>query len=160
MTEKEYINLVRSKVQTEDTVGNEIIELIDEAVSLYPQSSALWCLCGDLLQLGEDDKKYELSDALSSYTKAIEIDPNYAEAYESIGYYYDAIDDDPEKAKGAFERAVELGAGVDSYVGLARVMAELKKDKNSIQEFLNNSPFKQTQQVKDIWAEIASGMYD
>jgi len=160
MTEKEYTNLIRSRAQAEDTIGNEIIELIDEAVSLYPQSSALWCLRGDLLQRGEDDKKYDLSDALSSYTKAIEIDPNFAEAYESIGYYYDVIDDDPEKAVKAFERAVELGAGIDSYVGLARVMAELKNDKKSIQAFLNNSPFREAQKVKTIWKEIASGMYD
>ena len=160
MTEKGYISLVRSKVQAEDTIGNEIIELIDEAVSLYPQSSALWRLRGELILLGEDDKGYEPSDALSSYSKAIEIDPNCAKAYESIGYYYDAIDDDPEKAIGPFERAVELGAGVNSYVGLARVMAELKNDKKSIQAFLNNSPFRETQEVKDIWAEIASGMYD
>jgi tetratricopeptide (TPR) repeat protein len=157
MTEKEYLYLIRSKVQAEDTIGNEIIELVDEAISLYPQSSALWCLRGDLLQRAEDDKKYELSDAFNSYTKAIEIDPNCAEAYESIGYYHDVIDDDPEKAKGAFERAIELGAGVDSYVGLARVMAELKNDKKSIQTFLNNSPFAETQKVKAIWAEIASG---
>lgn len=160
MTEEEYISLVGSTVQAEDRVGNEIIALIDEAVSLYPQSSALWCLRGHLIQVGEDDMEYELSEALSSYTKAIEVDPSCAEAYEAIGYYYDVVDYDPEKAMVAFERAVELGAGVDSYVGLARVMAELKQDKKGIQAFLNNSPFRDTQEVKDIWAEISDGTWD
>jgi Tfp pilus assembly protein PilF len=49
----------------------------------------------------------ELKEALPSYHRAIEVAPDYAESYESIGYFLDAVEDNPEEAKYYFEEAAK-----------------------------------------------------
>jgi Tfp pilus assembly protein PilF len=63
---------------------------------------------GDLIQLGAEDIPHELGDALTSYERAIAIDPKYIEAYEDIGHFYDAVMDDAERAKPFFHQAAVL----------------------------------------------------
>jgi hypothetical protein len=55
------------------------------------------------------------------YQTAIEIDPLFAKAYASIGYYYDAIDEDFAVSEVAFRKAIEFGSRIHSYFGLARL---------------------------------------
>ncbi len=125
MTEAEYIEKIREvrKSFIKDESSPVPLRLVEEALAQHPGSASLYCIRGDCIQLW-NVPEYELKDALASYERAAALDPQCAEAYESIGYYYDAIDEDLEKAEAAFRRAVELGGGEQSYAGLARVMAE------------------------------------
>ncbi len=67
-------------------------------------------LVGDLIQLLDDDSEYDLAAAEAAYLRAIAIDPSYADGYASLGFFYDAVNDDPERAQPYFERAIALGS--------------------------------------------------
>jgi tetratricopeptide (TPR) repeat protein len=105
----------------------EMLALLEEAVLACPQSPKLWCLRGDLIQLFDIEVQYEFADILHSYQQAVAVDPSFGEAYESIGYYYDVLEENLPVAEVAFRKAIELGMGLHSYFGLARVLAEQGK---------------------------------
>jgi len=113
MNEIDYIKGLKSlcPAEGEDTTARAL-KLADEAVRAFPQSAKLWCIRGDLIQLGSGEQTYELADALASYQQAIAVDPNCAEAYEEIGYFYDLVMDDPESAKPYFSKAAMLNGKV------------------------------------------------
>jgi len=102
MNEIEYIDRIRAEFATRDTATEEVMNKVDQALEQFPTSPALWCLRGDLIQLS-DGEDYTLEDALNSYQRAIELDPNNAEAYEAIGHYYNAVNDDPARAEPYFK---------------------------------------------------------
>jgi tetratricopeptide (TPR) repeat protein len=109
MEESAYIEKLKSSYPAEGgEVPNDALAYADEAVRAFPQSAKLWCIRGDLIQLSSEDSPYELADALASYERALAADPKYVEAYEEIGYYYDLVMDDEERAKPYFERAAQL----------------------------------------------------
>ena len=107
MTENEYIAKLRAKWPTEKEEEVQVcldhIALADEAVQHYPSSTQLWCIRGDLIQLGSADSPHELGEALSSYRRDLEIDPTCAEAYEEIGHFLDAVEGQLEEAKQCFK---------------------------------------------------------
>jgi tetratricopeptide (TPR) repeat protein len=126
-SEQTYIDQIASqwpKKMGESDASLALLTLVEEAVSTFPKSPKLWCIRGDLIQFAPMEAQYELADALLSYQTAIEIDPLFAEAYESIGYYYDVIDENFPASEAAFHKAIEFGSGMHSYFGLARVLAE------------------------------------
>jgi tetratricopeptide (TPR) repeat protein len=109
MEEADYIEKLKSSYPAEgEDVHTEILALADEAVRTFPQSAKLWCIRGDLIQLGSGEPSYELADALASYERAIIVDPKCIEGYEEIGYFYDLVIDDEERAKPFFDRAALL----------------------------------------------------
>lgn len=113
MEEADYIEKLKSSYPPEgEDAPNETLTLADESVAAFPQSSKLWCIRGDLILLGSGEPPHELADALASYKQAIAVDPKCVEAYEEIGYFYDLVMDDEERAKPFFEHAALLkGAG-------------------------------------------------
>jgi len=129
MNEIEYIDRIRAEFATRDTATEEVMNKVDQALEQFPTSPALWCLRGDLIQLS-DGEDYTLEDALNSYQRAIELDPNNAEAYEAIGHYYNAVNDDPVRAEPYFKKAIALGGGEGSERGLAEVLEELGQKQN------------------------------
>jgi hypothetical protein len=58
---------------------------------------------GDLIQLS-DGEQCELKDALPCYQQGADLAPESAEAFESIGFFFDAIESDPVRAESAFRR--------------------------------------------------------
>jgi tetratricopeptide (TPR) repeat protein len=109
MEENAYIERLKSLYPAEgEEASNQTLDLADEAVRAWPESPKLWCMRGDLIQLGADGAPYELGDALASYEQAIAIDPKWVEAYEEIGHFYAAIMDDAESAKPFFHQAAVL----------------------------------------------------
>jgi len=114
MKEAEYIEKLKSSYPDEgEDTSYETLCFADGAVHAFPQSAKLWCIRGDLIQLGAGDAGHELSDALASYQQAIKIDPKFIEAYEEIGHFYDLVMDDEKRAKPYFRQAellkVEIG---------------------------------------------------
>ncbi len=106
MEETAYIEKLRamSPAQGEEA-SSEVLALADEAVRACPDSAKLWCLRGDLIQLGAKDIPHDLADSLASYERAIAIDPKCVEAYEEIGHFYDVVMGDAKRAEPFLRQA-------------------------------------------------------
>ena len=55
MKESEYIEKLFALWPTEGETSDEALALADEAVRAHPASAKLWCMRGDLIQLGPED---------------------------------------------------------------------------------------------------------
>jgi len=108
MKESDYIEKLFALWPTEGETSGEALALADEAVRTYPASAKLWCMRGDLIQLGSADIPYSLEDALACYERAVSIDPNFAEGHEGIGHFYDAVMLNPSRARRAFPEAARI----------------------------------------------------
>jgi tetratricopeptide (TPR) repeat protein len=158
--EQAYVDKISRGFPDKGEVSLEVLALVEEAVAAFPQCARLWCLRGDLIQCSPIGANYQLADALSSYQEALVADPLCAEAHESIGYYYDVIEDDPNVAEASFRRAIRLGAGRDSYIGLARVLAELGRREEALEVLApQNCPLQDEAEIHIIREEIAGGMW-
>jgi tetratricopeptide (TPR) repeat protein len=51
---------------------------------------------------------HSLDEALACYQKAVEIDPQFARAWEEIGWFHDAVLDDKTTAEKYFRKAKTL----------------------------------------------------
>jgi tetratricopeptide (TPR) repeat protein len=161
LTETDYVREIKSLLPEEGEVAVEVLELMEKAVAEHPDSAKLWCWRGDLIQIASLEAGYELDDALKSYERALEIDPLNAEAYESIGYYEDVIMSNSASAESPFRKAIELGAGRDSYYGLARVLAELSRNTEALEVISSeNCPYYETAEIQEIKTEIEEGVWN
>jgi tetratricopeptide (TPR) repeat protein len=111
MKESGYIEKLFALWPTEGESSDEALALADEAMRAYPNSAKLWCMRGNLIQLGSADTPYSLEDALACYERAVAIDPNFAEGYEEIGYFHDAVMPNPNRARRAFREAARIRKG-------------------------------------------------
>lgn len=108
MTEDDYISRLRADWPKDSDASLELIAFADEAVRIFPQSAPLWVLRGDLIQLGPETCPHSLAEALRSFQRAIEIDPQFAEAWEEIGHYHVAVLADEAGAERYFREAKRL----------------------------------------------------
>jgi tetratricopeptide (TPR) repeat protein len=131
------------------------LDVADEAVAACPLSPRLWCMRGELIKWAE---KYELEESLHSFMRAIEADPAFARAYESVGDYYDAIKDQPEAALPWYERAIELGGDADAYYGRARAIAQTRGIYDALASLQPEAcPYFDDPVIREISTEIAEG---
>jgi tetratricopeptide (TPR) repeat protein len=126
MTESEYIKAIKQTLNERYEATTQSYQCMVEALAAYPSSAALWCLRGDIIQLG-DGTGPELPEALASYERAVALDPNCAEAYEEIGNYFDVIEDNPAKAESYFRKAIELDGRESAHEALADVLEQLNQ---------------------------------
>lgn len=108
MTENDYIAELKARWPRDCDASLDTISIADEAVRASPQSPRLWCIRGDLIQLGPESCPHSLDDALACYQRAIEIDPQFAKAWESVGHFHNAILDDEATAQKFFREAKRL----------------------------------------------------
>jgi hypothetical protein len=101
--------------------SHELVDLLEGALELYPESATLYCILGDLIQLGLRTNVCK-GIARECYLKAIKLDPLCTEAYESLGYLSFTMEVDD--AGAWFGKAIDVGAGTSALVGLAKVRAE------------------------------------
>jgi Tfp pilus assembly protein PilF len=80
------------------------LELLDQAVVHHPFSARLWTMRGCLLQLASD-ASYPLNESAQCFKRAIRLDPSYADAYDEMGHFLDAVMGNPRKAKRYFVKA-------------------------------------------------------
>ncbi len=115
---------------------------------------------GHLIELAPEDYPVGVAEAGHCYRRATELDPQYADAWESLGYYLDNYDEDIDAAEDAFRRAIETGGDADSYMGLARVLAQ-KGHKMDALKLLSPTecPYAEEQEVQDIRDEIEEGLW-
>ena len=81
-----------------------------ERIAERDPSAELHLLIGDLIQLLDEPGNYRLEDAERAYLSALKISPKEASVLISLGNFYDAVMDDPTRAKPFFEAAVDLGS--------------------------------------------------
>jgi hypothetical protein len=158
MTESDYIQKIQKFWPVKDTEAIEPLRLVEEAIVAFPLSPKLLCMKGDLIQLS-DGKAYDLSDAAACYDRAASIDPSFAEAFESLGYFHDVVSDDLERAESAFRTAIALGGGPDAYAGLARVLAECGRNMTEILAFLDGCVHAAAPKVQDMRSEVERGLW-
>ncbi|HEY0140914.1 MAG TPA: hypothetical protein VGF48_08460 [Thermoanaerobaculia bacterium] len=119
----DFVRRIKNEIFRAEEASPAVLAQIDEELERQP-SAALWILRGDALQLSEDDE-YDPQDAETSYLKALELDPQSAEAYESLGHFTFAVNDDARASVQYFQRAIELGAGESAREGLREALDEL-----------------------------------
>jgi hypothetical protein len=159
MTESDYMEKIKMgwprSVQASAT---EALRLVEEGLCAFPRSARLLCMKGDLIQLS-DGQQYELKDALRCYQQAADVAPESPEAFESIGFFLDAIESDLERAEKAFRRAVQLGGGPQTYAGLARVLSGRGYSTEELLALLDGCPHAQTAPVQEMRSEIIKGTW-
>ncbi|MEM1043799.1 MAG: hypothetical protein AAGI91_14375 [Bacteroidota bacterium] len=108
-TEQEHIQAILEAWPERVGAPPGLLEAVNAALREYPQSPQLWCIRGDLIQLSDDgDDGLDLENALRSYERALELEPAWVEAYEEIGYFWDLVMNEPDRAEPYFERATKL----------------------------------------------------
>src|ERR1044072_1102820 len=108
MTEDEYISQLRAGWPHDSDASLEVIALADDAVRAFPQSARLLVMRGNLIELGPKSCPHPLEEALRCYQRAVELDPQFVEAWEEIGHYYDAVLSDEAAAQRCFREADRL----------------------------------------------------
>jgi tetratricopeptide (TPR) repeat protein len=151
------------------SVPRKALLVVNNAIKNRPRSAELWDMRGDIIGmlLFSENKnrivlasgdKYTYTDVLRSYRKAIKIDPTFATAYESIGYYHDVVTNCRNYAKSAFRKAIMYGAGINSYYGLARVLAQQNHDIEAL-TLLKRCPFAKDYDIVTLKSEILEGQW-
>lgn len=164
-TETEWVESIRAKIRASGgCTGAAELDASDRAVAEHPQSARLWNLRGDVIQLLDDDPTdhgLAPDEALRCYERAAEAAPDDAEAFESIGFYHDEFEDDPEAAEEPLRRALALGAGASACAGLARVLAELGRTEEA-KALIDPATCTHAgaAEVEEVRAEIDSGLWD
>lgn len=74
-TEDDYISSLRDCWPMGSNGTMEVIALANEAVRVFPRSARLWVMRGDLIRIGPQSDVHSLEEALRSYQRAVEIDP-------------------------------------------------------------------------------------
>jgi tetratricopeptide (TPR) repeat protein len=111
MTEDDYILRLKTLWPRESDASPEAISCADEAVNSFPSSARLWNIRGCIIQLGSENCPHTLEEALRSLRRAVELDPQFADAWEDIGHYYDLVLDDEEAAHEFLDKAQKLRKG-------------------------------------------------
>lgn len=161
MNELEYVNCIMSIWPPSTQELQSVIKLAEEALLRFPSSSKLHCIAGDLQLLHDEVTELNLKKSIGYNEKAIQVDRNCAEAYESLGHIYDVRYDYFEKAIGYFRKAIELGAGVTAYAGLARSLAQSGKRDEALQGLsLKRCPFANHPMICKLTEELLDGAWD
>jgi hypothetical protein len=159
MTDSDYIEKIKTAwPRRGQASATEALRLVEEGLCAFPRSAKLLCMKGDLIQLS-DGEEYQLKDALRCYQQAARVAPESPEAFESLGFFFDAIESDPAQAETAFRRAVELGGGPHTYAGLARVLSSRGHSDEEVLALLDGCPHAQTALVQEMRSEIIEGMW-
>ncbi len=103
----------------------EILDLCPEAVAAHPESSVLWYDWGILMERCSEDHGYTAEEFRQCFENSIRCDATNEEAYQELGCVLDVYFDEFDKAEEALRKAIEHGAGCESYYARARVLAEM-----------------------------------
>ena len=119
----DFIRRIKNEITRAEGASGEILAQIEEELDRAP-SAELWILLGDAIQLSDDDE-VDLDDVEASYLAALELDPNSADAWESLGHFAFGVADDARAAAEYFRAAIKHGAGAGAREGLAEAEDEL-----------------------------------
>lgn len=110
------------------------------------------------MQRCDDEGGYTREDYRRCFENAVRCDSKNCEAYQELGYVLDIYFDEYSSAEKAFRAAIELGAGRESYCGLARVLAEMGKTDDATLTLSDGvCPFHDDLETQKLRAEILGG---
>lgn len=159
MTESDYIQRIDlAWPRSIQASATKALRLVEDGLSAFPSCAKLLCMKGDLIQLS-DGLEYQLADALHCYQQAADFAPESPEAFESLGFFFDAIENDLGRAETAFRRAAKLGGGPNTYAGLARVLSERGHRTEELLALLEECPHAQSTPVRKMRSEIMRGQW-
>ncbi len=101
---------------------------VEALLLAYPGNAQLHVLRGNLIQL-QDKPAQSLEDARASLQQAVALDKDSPAAAIELGYFLDAVEDDPQAAVKAFSdgiRAARRGL-IDGLLGKARALLQLDR---------------------------------
>ena len=93
-TEKERLYIEADYAGYIERDQEKSIQLLEQIISKYPKEKRAYLFLANTFGYDDSDK------AIDKLNKALEIDPHYGEAFNSLGMYY--------RYKGDFEKALEL----------------------------------------------------
>lgn len=153
-----YAEIERLWPEPGESPSEEVMDLCLKAVTKYPKESALWYNLGILLERSTGTRGFSAEDFLRCFENAVDCDSNSAEAQNELGFVLDVYFDDYGKAEQAFRRAIELGAGYESYFGRARVLAQMGRTDEAIHSLSEKAcPFHDHPEIKNLQSEIVNG---
>jgi cytochrome c-type biogenesis protein CcmH/NrfG len=120
---------IRKAIKQQGGATLHVLKRIESAIADNPESSHLWVLLGDAVQLS-DTVEYRLEDAERCYQRAGELAPSSPTPQLELGYFYYAVMNDAAKAVPFFQRAVALGGGAEADEGLAEALTEAQSGEN------------------------------
>ena len=120
----EFVRRIKGEISRAEHASPSVLAEIEDELAMRP-SAELWILRGDALQLSDDDDDDVIEEVESSYRQALELDPNSADAYESLGHFLFSVHDDAGASIEFFRRAITLGAGASAREGLKEAEDEL-----------------------------------
>lgn len=148
-------------------LGSRLLCLVERGIEFHPCSSRLWFIRGEVLQLlaGRTGDNMDCDAVRECYSKAIEFNKLNYMPYESLAYLEDIYYLNYTNAERLFKAAITLGAGLESYLGLARILAQLKR-KNEGFEILDEAKQKfhinknYIDEIDNLIIEISEGIWD
>ena len=106
---------------------NEAKKEIDTQIIKFPYSSVLFNILGAIFA-GQD----QLDKAIENYKKAIEINPNYAQAYNNLGIALHKLFR-MDKAIESYQKAISINSNfAEPQSNLGNAMLEINKPKESL----------------------------
>jgi tetratricopeptide (TPR) repeat protein len=130
MTEAGFLRRIQARLRRGRKQNRQVLELAKRAVDAYPKSAWLLIVFGELIEMITQDDEYESFNPPKLYRRAIRYEPNYWEGYEAAGFYQFVYGGkygnlrSLKKSEDLFRRAIRLGAGNDSFLGLGGVLLE------------------------------------
>jgi tetratricopeptide (TPR) repeat protein len=101
---------------------------VEELLQAWPGNAQLCILWANLVQLQEDPTR-SLEEAKQMLQQAIELDKNSPAGAVELGYFLDAVEDNPQAASKAFAEGIRSARRllIDGLLGQARALLQLDK---------------------------------
>lgn len=161
MTEEQFVDQFQALWPPDPDQLPSAMALAQRALATFPASPGLLCIAGDLLRMQENVTDEDIGRSIGFYEKAIEADPDWADAYEELGHVYDVYDDNFDRAMACFRKAIALGAGWTAYAGLAKSLAQAGRRAEALEELSPvNCTFWEDASIQKVRDEINAGDWD
>ena len=156
-----YINEIeRLWPQPGQSPSKELVNVCLAAVAEHPESSELWYDLGIIMQRCDENHTFTAEDFLYCFEKAIKCNSKNGEALQELGYVLDVYFSEYERAEQAFKIAIKLGGQCESYLGHARVLAEMGKMDDAINSLSEDAcPFHNHPDIQKLRSEILEGSW-
>jgi tetratricopeptide (TPR) repeat protein len=124
-----FLQEFQRKAQQNDIKG--ALEALGKAIQAAPQEKRLWFIRGDVQR-----RVGKFEPAIADFSKVIELDNSFANAYRMRGLCYQYGPKDVTKASADFDKAVELAPqDPEAHVGRARLRAMTGDIQGALKDF-------------------------
>ncbi|NND96365.1 MAG: hypothetical protein HKN47_03430 [Pirellulaceae bacterium] len=144
------------RIRALDVFTDSDVQQVRKLTDEHPDVAELWDFLGDVIQLSHAGDM-PTAESMICYQRAIQCDPSYYVAHESLAFYHDLFDEF-DVALRHFRLALEHGAGDTARIGAARILEQLGRSDEAQQE-LNGCVDQQSAPIIELRREIADGLW-